>query len=170
MPPSGLLRNVGVHHVGLECSTGVRSARANGAGAKAGDSCVWSTSLTVGCRRWQVPPTLSVALRTPDRRHRLLNHAVKGRMPTNEGEAQPKPLALAVVRKAIEESRGRAAHVTEGTCRLCGSPTIETYSSLPWGTQVRLLVCPDVHCGAVAAVPARPTHDSPPLGPDTKSS
>jgi hypothetical protein len=138
--------------------------------AKAGDSCAWSTSLTVGCRGWQVPPTLSVALRTPDRRHRLLNHAVKGRMPTNEGEAQPKPLALAVVRKAIEESRGRAAHVTEGTCRLCGSPTIETYSSLPWGTQVRLLVCPDVHCGAVAAVPARPTHDSPPLGPDTKSS
>jgi hypothetical protein len=24
MPPSGLLRNVGVHRVGLECSTGVR--------------------------------------------------------------------------------------------------------------------------------------------------
>jgi hypothetical protein len=135
-----------------------------------GASGAGSASFVVGCRRWQVPPTLPVALQTQFGRHGVLNHAVKGRMPTNEGEAQPKPLALAVVRKAIEESRGRAAHATEGTCRLCGSPTVETYSSLPWGTQVRLLVCPDVHCGAVAAVPARTLHDSPPLVPGTKSS
>ncbi len=135
-----------------------------------GDWRAWSSSFVVGCRLRHVPPTLPVALRTPYGRHGVQNHAVKGRMPTNEGEAPPKPLALAVVRKAIEESRGRAAHVTGDTCRLCGSPTVETYSSLPWGTQVRLLVCPDVHCGAVAAVPARPLHDSPPLGPGTKSS
>jgi hypothetical protein len=108
----------------------------------------------VGCSGRDVLPTLPVAPRTRHGWHGVLNHAVKGRMPTNEGEALPKPLALAVVRKAIEESRGRAAHVTDGTCRLCGSPTVETYSSLPWGTQVRLLVCSDVHCGSVAAVPA----------------
>jgi hypothetical protein len=135
-----------------------------------GDSRAWRSSFVVGCSRRQVPPTLPVALRRAYGRHGVLNHAVKGRMPTNEGEAPPKPLALAVVRKAIEESRGRAAHVTEGTCRLCGSATVETYSSLPWGTQVRLFVCPDVHCGAVAAVPARQLDGLPPLGPGTKSS
>jgi hypothetical protein len=104
------------------------------------------------------------------RTYGVLNHAVKGRMPTDRDEALPKPLALAVVRKAIEESRGRVAPMTEGTCRVCGSPTLETYSSLPWGTQVRLLVCPDVHCGAVAAVPTRQPDGPPPLGPGTKSS
>jgi hypothetical protein len=100
----------------------------------------------------------------------VLNHAVKGRMPNNEDHLPPKPLALAVVRKAIEESRGRAAQTAEGSCLLCGSPTVETYSSLPWGTQVRLLVCADGHCGAVAAVPTRPLGVPPALGPGTKSS
>jgi hypothetical protein len=99
----------------------------------------------------------------------VLNHAVKGRMPNNEDQLPPRPLALAVVRKAIEESRGRAAHTAEGSCLLCGSPTVETYSSLPWGTQVRLLVCADGHCGAVAAVPTRPLGVPPTLGPGTKS-
>jgi hypothetical protein len=117
------------------------------------------------CRRCYV-----WALRRAYGRMAWLKHAVKGRMPTDGDQAQPKPLALAVVRKAIEESRGRVAHVTEETCRSCGSPTVETYSSLPWGTQVRLLVCLDLNCGAVAAVPTRQLDGPPPLGPGTTSS
>jgi hypothetical protein len=89
-------------------------------------------------------------------------------MPTHEHEG-PKPLALAVVRKAIQQSRGRAADAPEGVCPLCGSPTFETYSSLPWGTQVRLLVCPDVHCGTVLAVPNRRQDGVPPLPSDAKA-
>jgi hypothetical protein len=83
------------------------------------------------------------------------DEALEQRMPTHEHEA-PKPLALATVRKAIEESRRRVAHAPEGVCPMCGSATRETYSSLPWGTLVRLLVCPDVHCGTVLAVPNPP--------------
>jgi hypothetical protein len=81
-------------------------------------------------------------------------------MPTNEHVAA-KPLPLAVVRKAIEESRGRAGDAPEGVCPVCGSATVETYSSLPWGTLVRLFVCPDVQCGAVSAVP-NPSRDGVP--------
>ena len=78
-------------------------------------------------------------------------------MPTDEHEG-PQPLALATVRKAIEQSRRRAADAPEGVCPACGSATRETYTALPWGTLVRLLVCPDVHCGTVLAVP-NPPHD-----------
>jgi len=87
---------------------------------------------------------------------------VKDDMATDEHVAA-KPLPLAVVRKAIEESRGRAGNAPEGVCAVCGSATVETYSSLPWGTQVRLLVCPDVHCGTVRAVPHRQQDGTSPL-------
>ena len=36
-------------------------------------------------------------------------------------------------------------------CPACGSPAYETYSTLPWGSRARLVVCRDPNCGNVAA-------------------